>query len=168
MDIYTLPCETSVMCSFEYSHRYTPTGVPPPVLTPCIYTDDPSNLSLDLLLNSPETLPPPSRLRLIMYRLANLLALLTFVTILVLIPVLTVQGFRDKNTQNDHIAFYSSAAFVGLTVPLSMYTIYQHLANYYRPKVQQYVVRILWMVPLYSVQSWLSLRFHESSVWIER
>ena len=102
-----------------------------------------------------------------MYRLANLLALLTFVSVLVLIPVLTVQGFRDKNTANDHIAFYSSAAFVGLTVPISMFTIYQHLANYNRPGVQKYVVRILWMVPLYSIQSWLSLRFHDSSVWIE-
>jgi len=33
--------------------------------------------------------------------------------------------------------------------------------------MQRYVVRILWMVPLYSLQSWLSLRFHESALYIE-
>ena len=39
--------------------------------------------------------------------------------------------------------------------------------HYYMPNVQKFVVRILWMVPLYSMQSWLSLRFHESSLYIE-
>ena len=48
-----------------------------------------------------------------------------------------------------------------------MSTIILHLKNYYMPQVQKFVVRILWMVPLYSVQSWMSLRFHESSLYIE-
>ena len=33
--------------------------------------------------------------------------------------------------------------------------------------IQKYVIRILWMVPIYSIQSWLSLRFHDSSLYIE-
>ena len=74
---------------------------------------------------------------------------------------------RDKNTKDDHIAFYSAGAFVLLTIPISVSTIILHLKNYYMPQVQKFVVRILWMVPLYSVQSWMSLRFHESSLYIE-
>ncbi len=31
-----------------------------------------------------------------------------------------------------------------------------------RPKLQLRVVRILWMVPIYAVDSWLSLRFKEA------
>jgi len=43
---------------------------------------------------------------------------------------------------------------------LSFREILSHLYNWYAPDVQKFVVRILFMVPLYSVQSWLSLRFH--------
>ena len=35
------------------------------------------------------------------------------------------------------------------------------------PEAQKYVVRILWMVPLYSINSWLSLRFREASLYID-
>jgi len=43
---------------------------------------------------------------------------------------------------------------------LTRKTVQHHLYNWYAPEVQKFVVRILFMVPLYSVQSWLSLRFH--------
>jgi len=42
-----------------------------------------------------------------------------------------------------------------------------HLTNYYQPNIQCYVVRILWMVPIYSIESWLCLRFHEVAIYIE-
>jgi hypothetical protein len=42
-----------------------------------------------------------------------------------------------------------------------------HLTNYYQPNVQCYVVRILWMVPIYSIESWLCLRFHTAAIYIE-
>ena len=42
-----------------------------------------------------------------------------------------------------------------------------HLANYNQPNVQMYIVRILWMVPIYSMESWLCLRFHRYAIYIE-
>jgi Organic solute transporter Ostalpha len=48
-----------------------------------------------------------------------------------------------------------------------MYGIIGHLTNYNCPGTQVYVVRILWMVPLYSIQSWLAMRFHKQAVFIE-
>ena len=42
-----------------------------------------------------------------------------------------------------------------------------HLSNYYQPNVQCYVIRILWMVPIYSIESWLCLRFHRFAIYIE-
>lgn len=65
------------------------------------------------------------------------------------------------------IAWFSAGAFVLLGFPLSMGSIVAHLANYNQPHVQCYIVRILWMVPMYSMESWLCLRFHEYAIYIE-
>lgn len=48
-----------------------------------------------------------------------------------------------------------------------MWGILGHLMNYNAPGTQVYIVRILWMVPIYSVQSWLAMRFHKQAVFIE-
>eukprot|EP00612_Vaucheria_litorea_P003452 CAMPEP_0171466498 /NCGR_PEP_ID=MMETSP0945-20130129/9288_1 /TAXON_ID=109269 /ORGANISM="Vaucheria litorea, Strain CCMP2940" /LENGTH=319 /DNA_ID=CAMNT_0011994589 /DNA_START=132 /DNA_END=1088 /DNA_ORIENTATION=+ len=47
-----------------------------------------------------------------------------------------------------------------------MKEIYCHLSNWHMPHVQCYVVRILWMVPIYAVESWLSLRFKDFSLYL--
>jgi len=54
-----------------------------------------------------------------------------------------------------------------LGFPISIYGILMHLTNCYQPNVQLYIVRILWMVPIYSVESWLCLRFHDFAIYIE-
>jgi len=48
-----------------------------------------------------------------------------------------------------------------------MYGIIMHLSNYFQPNIQCYVVRILWIVPFYSIESWLSLRFHLYALYIQ-
>jgi hypothetical protein len=53
----------------------------------------------------------------------------------------------------------SSAGFVFLTFPISLRLIYLHLTHWVQPRVQKYIVRIIWMVPVYSIESWLALRF---------
>lgn len=42
-----------------------------------------------------------------------------------------------------------------------------HLEYYSRPRLQIRVIRILWMVPIYAVDSWLSLRFKEARFYID-
>jgi len=131
-----------------------------------------NNVLNDLLLNdSPSSTSSAkrekSRWRLILGHVANFLMVALFITYIIAIPILTIYGIRDKNTDNSHIAFYSSASFVLLTLPISVRSIVQHLQHWHIPRMQRYVVRILWMVPLYSLQSWLSLRFHESALYIE-
>jgi hypothetical protein len=65
------------------------------------------------------------------------------------------------------IAWFSAGAFVLLGFPISMWGIVSHLANYNQPHVQVYIVRILWMVPIYSIESWLAMRFHKQAIYIE-
>ena len=38
-----------------------------------------------------------------------------------------------------------------------MYGIWQHVSNYTQPLLQRYIIRILWMVPIYALDSWVVL-----------
>lgn len=64
--------------------------------------------------------------------------------------------------QFEWTTFLSATPIVMITIPISIHEIIMHLQNYYMPDVQKYVVRILWMVPIYSIQSWLALRVKPS------
>ncbi|KAF2010703.1 DUF300-domain-containing protein, partial [Aaosphaeria arxii CBS 175.79] len=48
---------------------------------------------------------------------------------------------------------------------LSAYLIYQHLINYTQPKVQKLIIRILFMVPMYSIFCTLSIPWYKQSVY---
>ncbi|EFA83883.1 transmembrane protein 184C [Heterostelium album PN500] len=50
---------------------------------------------------------------------------------------------------------------------LSFYLIYKHLRNYTCGDLQKYIIRILIMVPVYAVDSWLSLRFVDLSLYFD-
>ncbi len=79
----------------------------------------------------------------------------------------TYLPFPFCRTDPHLIAWFSAGAFVLLGFPISMYGIVMHLANYNQPNVQMYVVRILWMVPIYSIESWLCLRYKDYAIYIE-
>jgi hypothetical protein len=42
-----------------------------------------------------------------------------------------------------------------------------HTEHYTRPRLQRHVVRVLWMVPIYSVDAWLALRFVDARVYLD-
>jgi hypothetical protein len=42
-----------------------------------------------------------------------------------------------------------------------------HLVRYAQPELQRYVVRILFMVPIYGIESWLGLRFRTLAPYFE-
>ena len=64
-------------------------------------------------------------------------------------------------------AWATALLFVNIAVPLSLYDIHGHMANYVRPQLQRYYIRCLWMVPIYAIESWLALRFQSVKVYIE-
>eukprot|EP01100_Stratorugosa_tubuloviscum_P009041 TRINITY_DN378_c2_g1_i2.p1 TRINITY_DN378_c2_g1~~TRINITY_DN378_c2_g1_i2.p1 ORF type:complete len:362 (-),score=90.66 TRINITY_DN378_c2_g1_i2:193-1278(-) len=49
----------------------------------------------------------------------------------------------------------------------SFMLIVQHLKNYNDPPIQRYVVRILWMVPIYAIDSLLSLNYKRYSLFFD-
>jgi hypothetical protein len=99
--------------------------------------------------------------------LGNTLAIVSSLGFLVLVPAIAYHAMLYEKARPDFVAFYSAGAFVLITLIMSTKLIYNHLTHWYMPDVQKYVVRILWMVPLYAVQSWLSLRFHNARLYID-
>ncbi|KAG0491233.1 hypothetical protein HPP92_004188 [Vanilla planifolia] len=51
----------------------------------------------------------------------------------------------------------SAGLFVLVSVVLSMFLIFEHLAVYYLPEEQKFLIGIIFMVPVYAVESFLSL-----------
>ncbi len=52
-----------------------------------------------------------------------------------------------------------STLFVGITIPLTVWQIAQHILNWSDPERQTLVTRILWMVPIYCWYCWCALKF---------
>ncbi|XP_058077439.1 uncharacterized protein LOC131225857 [Magnolia sinica] len=50
-------------------------------------------------------------------------------------------------------------------IALAMFHIYRHLLNYTEPTYQRYIVRIIFMVPVHALMSFLSLVLNESSIY---
>jgi len=69
--------------------------------------------------------------------------------------------------QEFFIILLMSGLFAILACVSSISLIWKHLSHYQVPDLQRYVVRILWMVPVYSVDSWLSLKFRDYSLYFD-
>ena len=59
----------------------------------------------------------------------------------------------------------ASALFVAATVPLALYDIHCHLVRFVSP-LQRFYVRILLLLPIYTVESWLALRFEGQALYL--
>ncbi|CAN9317121.1 unnamed protein product [Alternaria alternata] len=53
-----------------------------------------------------------------------------------------------------------------IAISLSLYLVYRHLTNYTQPKLQKLIIRIVLMVPIYTICCTLSIPFYESSVYL--
>ncbi|KAG7356462.1 organic solute transporter Ost alpha [Nitzschia inconspicua] len=95
--------------------------------------------------------------------------LLLWCTVIASVALVVWYSYELKNNGKDPhlIAWFSAGAFVLLGFPISLYGIVMHLANYNQPETQSYIVRILWMVPIYSIESWLCLRYKDYAIYIE-
>ena len=85
------------------------------------------------------------------------------VGLLVALPMMIIE-FKKSNWSVKYQAWFISGMFVLMALPVSIYEVAMHLEYFSRPKLQIRVIRILWMVPVYAVDSWFALRFKVSSV----
>lgn len=74
-------------------------------------------------------------------------------------------GIYDTQMSTHDVGVLISFIFVAAGLPLSLWQIAMHLRHYTQPSVQKYIVRILWMVPIYAVDSWLALCYPSSAIY---
>ena len=74
------------------------------------------------------------------------------ILLLVFLPLM-IFGLYAVHAEIQFSAWFVSAVFVLLTIPIFLANLLQHLYNYTKPQLQAYIVRILWIVPVYSIDS---------------
>ncbi|OTF75941.1 proteasome subunit beta type-3-like protein [Euroglyphus maynei] len=62
---------------------------------------------------------------------------------------------------------YIAGLFALTAIFLSLFEIFKHMQYYNKPYLQKYIVRILWMVPIYALNSWLAMFFPRTSIYMD-
>jgi len=74
----------------------------------------------------------------------------------------------EKNNKQRQTEFwFAGGLFVLVTIPLSVWDIAMHLRHYENPNLQRYIIRIIWMVPIYSIDAWFGLKFPEAAIYLD-
>eukprot|EP01041_Mallomonas_annulata_P010316 gene10316-21529_t len=66
---------------------------------------------------------------------------------------------QKLSTESDFIKYEIAGTFTLLGCMISLWHVSAHLRHMGKPSIQRRVLAILWMVPIYSITSWLSLVF---------
>ena len=72
--------------------------------------------------------------------------------------------YFDSVTFHD-IGLLISAIAGGIAIIISMYLIFQHALHYSRPWEQKHIIRILFMVPIYALVSFLSYYYYLHTIY---
>lgn len=61
----------------------------------------------------------------------------------------------------------AAGILVAFAVTLSFYEIVRHLLNFNKPFLQRYIIRILLMVPIYSLNAWIAMTFPVTGLYLD-
>lgn len=78
-----------------------------------------------------------------------------------------IDNYADAEALAQYIIWVVAGLFVAAAVIASIKLIRGHIANFTKPIVQSKIVGILWMVPIYATDSWLSLRFKDAALYLD-
>lgn len=92
---------------------------------------------------------------------------LTLVGILCGVLPWAIYELRNQGAETHVQSFYIAGAFVALSIPMTIWDICQHLRHFNNPVLQKQIVRILWMIPIYAITSWLALRFKDINIYLD-
>lgn len=97
----------------------------------------------------------------------KLLVVVTYIILLVIALPLCVVELNRKGASNHVQAWFVGGLFVMMALPISFWGILQHIINYTNPQLQRYIIRILWMVPIYALNAWFALRFPSAAIYLD-
>jgi hypothetical protein len=84
---------------------------------------------------------------------------------LVTMPYIVWFIFDEKKLKPHSTAWLVAGTFTALACGYTVREVMGHLANYRIPVLQRNIIRILWIVPVYSLACWLGLRFLQERVY---
>jgi len=89
----------------------------------------------------------------------NLARVILFVSLAVVLIAVTCVSVAlwNQGADKQKLAWAVATIFTVLAVPISSYDIQNHLLHFEIPELQKFIVRILFMVPIYSVTCWMCL-----------
>uniref|UniRef100_A0A8C8FA21 Transmembrane protein 184C n=1 Tax=Oncorhynchus tshawytscha TaxID=74940 RepID=A0A8C8FA21_ONCTS len=96
-----------------------------------------------------------------------LVVLLYFLVVLVVLLPLCIWELQKSEVGTHNKAWFIAGIFVFMTIPISLWGILQHLVNYTQPELQKPIIRILWMVPIYSLDSWIALKYPSIAIYVD-
>ncbi|XP_041910267.1 LOW QUALITY PROTEIN: transmembrane protein 184C-like [Arvicola amphibius] len=95
-----------------------------------------------------------------------LLVLIYVISILVSVPF-CVWELQKLKVGIHTETWFIAGVFLVLTIPLSLWGIVQHIVHYTQPELQKPIIRILWMVPIYSLTNWLALKYPKIAIYVD-
>ncbi|XP_067408038.1 transmembrane protein 184C isoform X3 [Emydura macquarii macquarii] len=95
-----------------------------------------------------------------------LVVVLYIVGLLVAVP-LCVWELQKLEVGIHTKAWFIAGIFLLMTIPISLWGILQHLVHYTQPELQKPIIRILWMVPIYSLDSWIALKYPNIAIYVD-
>ncbi len=97
---------------------------------------------------------------------AKVFTVAIFILAISSIVIYSIDLYRQGHKKH-LIGWISAGGFVLLTIPVSVGLAVQHLRNWHAPNLQKFVVRIIWIIPIYSIESWIALRYTSLNVYME-
>uniref|UniRef100_A0A0A9VVG3 Transmembrane protein 184C n=1 Tax=Lygus hesperus TaxID=30085 RepID=A0A0A9VVG3_LYGHE len=86
--------------------------------------------------------------------------------LIVVLPALIIVSIKEEINKNEKTVLLGGV-FVVIALPISIWEIIQHMIYYSRPSLQKYIIRILWMVPIYALNGWLGLVYPEKGIYVD-
>ncbi|KAH8884808.1 putative DUF300 domain protein, partial [Thozetella sp. PMI_491] len=65
------------------------------------------------------------------------------------------------------LALIIAGGSTAVAILMSLYLIFRHATHYTKPREQKHIIRILFMVPIYSTASWLALRYYWHAIYFQ-
>ena len=80
--------------------------------------------------------------------------------------IVAIWHLATIRTQKYIVAWGVAAFFIAVGIPVSLHAIHLNIL-YYRHRLQRHYMRILFIIPIYSFESWLALRFGPQRIYLE-
>uniref|UniRef100_A0A3Q1GXK1 Transmembrane protein 184C n=1 Tax=Acanthochromis polyacanthus TaxID=80966 RepID=A0A3Q1GXK1_9TELE len=95
------------------------------------------------------------------------LVVVLYILLLIVVLPLCIWELQKSEVGTHTKAWFIAGIFVFMTIPISLWGILQHLVHYTQPELQKPIIRILWMVPIYSLDSWIALKYPSIAIYVD-